>query len=219
MRSNFLTSRELVRGVASRADRLFIVTKGKSLMAEAIAHSSMLVLADGKWGDGVDTDWDSTAIAVAQKPARKVLMIGEDGDIAVYLGGGKSEGEKITPQPMAIRNAKTINGYVYACGMKRQVFRRGGEGVWTDISAPSAGPTDSAGFEAIDGYSEKEIYGVGWNGEIWQYRWQGMDPARKPDESDLHRRLLRERRQRLYRWTERPHVPRPKRRLGTDRVR
>lgn len=57
----------------------------------------------------------------------------------------------------------------YACGMKRQVYRRADRGCWTLLDA---GPTPEPGvngFEAIDDFSEKEIYAVGWEGEIWQY--------------------------------------------------
>ncbi len=53
--------------------------------------------------------------------------------------------------------------------MKRQVYRRGGERRWTDMSAPFPKPRETAGFEAIDGYSSNEIYAVGWSGEIWQF--------------------------------------------------
>ena len=68
-----------------------------------------------------------------------------------------------------IRHARQIGGYVYACGMKRQVYKRTGEDVWLEMSAPRAGASESFGFEAIDGYTEKEIYAAGWGGEIWQY--------------------------------------------------
>ncbi|NVB82335.1 MAG: hypothetical protein HOV81_28405 [Kofleriaceae bacterium] len=73
-----------------------------------------------------------------------------------------------------IRNAREIGGHVYACGMKRQVYKRSGEKKWVAINAPAAGATEKFGFEAIHGFSDKEIYAAGWGGEIWQYdgkRW------------------------------------------------
>jgi hypothetical protein len=96
-------------------------------------------------------------------------MIGEDGDVAVCLGGDESRSEKLSPQPVMIRNARTIGGFVFACGMKRQVYQRIDEDQWVDISAPFPANNEKAGFEAIDGFSTKEIYAIGWGGEIWKF--------------------------------------------------
>ena len=137
-------------------------------MEEGIAHTSAISVDGGQWADTEDTDWDSTAIAVAKKPTEKLVFIGEDGDVCTYVGGNSTK-ESIKPQPKVIRNAKTIEGFVFACGMLRQVFHRVGEGSWKDISAPFPTGGEEVGFEAIDGFSLKEIYAVGWGGEIWQY--------------------------------------------------
>jgi hypothetical protein len=169
MKSPFVASREFVRGVASRADRVFIISKAKVLLTQGTAHTSVVSVESGRWVDVVNTAWDSTAIAVARLPAPKLVLIGEDGDVNVFLGGGKSAREKISPDPVLIRNARTIAGYVYACGMKRQVYRRVDERRWVDVSAPFPDPSERVGFEAIDGYSAEEIYAVGWGGEIWQF--------------------------------------------------
>lgn len=169
MKSQFAAAREFVRGAARWKDLTYILSKGKALMAEDIAHTSVIAVYQGAWADVVDTEWDATAIAVARVPKENAIIIGEDGDVAVYLGNLQSVREKIVPDPVLIRNARTIEGYVYACGMKRQVYRRGGENQWIDVSAPFPRPEERVGFESIDGFSEREIYAVGWNGEIWQY--------------------------------------------------
>src|SRR5213083_2399530 len=169
MKSKFVTAREFVRATASRRDRVFIISKGKALLNQGIAHTSIVAVDQVRWADGVDTAWDSTAIAVARMPSAKVIGVGEEGDVAVYLGGGKSLKEKISPEPVLIRNARAISGHVYACGMKRQVYERVDEGKWVDVSAPFPEANVTAGFEAVDGYSQNEIYAVGWNGEIWEY--------------------------------------------------
>lgn len=168
MRSKFASSREFVRGAARYHDLVYVLSRGIRLVEQEIAHTSAICVDQGDWADAVNTDWDSTAIAVAKKPTEKLVFVGEDGDVSTYVGGNSTT-EKIDPDPIIIRNARTINGYVYACGMRRQVYKRVDEGKWIDISAPFSEPEEKAGFEAIDGYSEEEIYAVGWNGEIWEY--------------------------------------------------
>ncbi|MDB5976921.1 MAG: hypothetical protein JWR07_3681 [Nevskia sp.] len=168
MGDEFIESREFIRGAAKFHDLMYVISRDKKLVSKDIAHSSLIAIDQNDWGDAVDTNWNSTAIAVAQKPKGKVVLVGEDGEAAAYLEG-KSTKEQISPAPVMIRNAREIGGYVYACGMKRQVYKRVAERQWVDISARRAGAKESAGFEAIDGFTEDEIYAAGWAGEIWQY--------------------------------------------------
>jgi hypothetical protein len=161
-------SREFVRGAARRADLVYVISQMKTLIEQDIHHVSLIALYKGNWTHALNTTWDATAIAVAKSPAEKVVLIGEDGDVATYVGGVQ-EDEAISPQPVMIRHARTIGGEVYACGSKRQVFRRTGEKQWRDISAPRAARTEAIGFEGIDGYGHNEMYASGWAGEIWRY--------------------------------------------------
>src|SRR5262245_13931437 len=179
MKSQFTKAREFIRGAARLNDLLYVISKGKAPMAKGIAHTSLIAVDQGQWADGVDTDWDSTAIAVARLPTEKVVVVGDDGDVVTFVGG-KSVSEELKPTPVVIRNAREIGGYVYACGMKRQVYKRTGEKRWIDMSAPPVGPTEKFGFEAIDGYSEDEIYAVGWGGEIWQYNGSKWANCKSP---------------------------------------
>lgn len=179
-----LNSREFVRGAARFHDLVYVITRDKNLNQKDIAHTSLLGIDRGQWGDAADAAWNSTAIAVARLPEEKTIAIGEDGDVITYVGG-KSTEEKLMPQPLMIRNAREIGGYVYACGMKRQVYRRAAEQKWVDISAPIASAKEEAGFEAIDGYSEKEIYAAGWSGEIWHYDGKGWKKQESPTKTIL----------------------------------
>lgn len=168
MKSTFVTSREFIRGTARYADLVFIISKNRKAIEKDIAHADVIANDGGEWADAEVVEWDSSAIAVATAPTVKLIVVGEDGDVLRYAGG-ESVTEKITPPPVLINNAITIDGKVFACGMKRQVYERVDEGVWQDISAPFPEPGEKVGFESIDGYSRREIYAVGWQGEIWQF--------------------------------------------------
>ena len=168
MTNRMADSREFVRGAARYHDLVYVLSRGKALIAQDIAHTRLTSVYQGRWGDAATTDWDSTAIAVARKPSEKLVFVGQDGDVSTYVGG-TSTAEVIKPAPKMIRNAKTVDGYVLASGMLRQVYKRVGEGEWRDISAPFPKAGEKVGFEAIDGYSGNELYAVGWNGEIWEY--------------------------------------------------
>jgi len=168
MKSEFVVTREFVRGAARFSDLVYIISRSKTLITRSIAHTSLIGNDGGEWGDGVDTDWDSSAIAVARLPSEKAILVGQDGDVIAFAAG-KSRREALTPTPVMIRNAKEIGGYVYACGMKRQVYKRAREKSWIEMSAPRADASEEFGFEAIDGYGEQDIYAAGWGGEIWHY--------------------------------------------------
>jgi hypothetical protein len=65
--------------------------------------------------------------------------------------------------------------------MHRQAYRRDGAKKWTCIDEsmrPPSGKGEVAGFEAVGGFSEKEIYAAGWDGMIWLYdgkKWKELD--------------------------------------------
>lgn len=177
MSKKILQSRLFTDGAARYHDLVYILSKDKKMLEDDIPHTSVIGVDMGKWVDCVNTNWNSTAIAVAKNPAEKMVLVGEDGEICTYVGGVFGD-EKKLPKVSMIRSAKSIDGYVYACGMKRQVHKRTGENQWIDISAPFPGKKEKVGFESIDGFSEGEVYAVGWNGEIWHYdgsQWLNYD--------------------------------------------
>jgi hypothetical protein len=90
--------------------------------------------------------------------------------------------EKITPKPKVLRGIGVVDGYAVACGMKRQVYRREAEGTWTAMHAP-APEKGNAGFEAVAGFSSKEMYAAGWNGEIWE--WNGKKWVNRSSPTNL----------------------------------
>jgi hypothetical protein len=67
--------------------------------------------------------------------------------------------------------------------MKRQVYKRHGEGAWKKMHAPAPKDGEPGGFEDLCGFSEDEIYAVGWQGEIWQ--WDGKAWTQRKSPTDV----------------------------------
>lgn len=78
-----------------------------------------------------------------------------------------------------LRSVSVIGHSFYTCGMDRVVLKRNGPGDWISIGPDAIeNDADVVGFESIDGYSEDEIYAVGWQGEIWVREaglWRSVD--------------------------------------------
>lgn len=168
-------TRTFTDGAARKADLLYVLSRDNKLDASDVEHTSAIGWYKGKWGDVKNTNWRSTAVAVAKLPEERLVFVGESGEVCVY-SGGKAEREEIKPRPRLIRRAREIGGIVYACGMLRQVFMRKDKDNWNDISAKKPAREEKVGFEDICGFGEKEIYAVGWGGEVWEFdgkSWKG----------------------------------------------
>lgn len=63
--------------------------------------------------------------------------------------------------------------------MMRQVYKRVGVNKWIRLDTLAMEKTKVVvGFEAIDGFSEQDLYCAGWEGEIWHYngkKWRQLD--------------------------------------------
>ncbi|NKI95318.1 hypothetical protein [Rhizobacter sp. SG703] len=157
-------------GAARFGDLVYVIGRDRSLDQQHVEHSRLIGFDGGKFGHMGDRNWTATAIAIAKRPSERMVVVSEEGAVFTYAAGKHTE-EQLTPTPSVIRSAGVVDGLVYACGMKRQVYRRDEEGRWTDISAPAPAPGTNAGFEAIGGFAATEVYAAGWAGEIW--RWNG----------------------------------------------
>lgn len=161
-------STQYVSGAARFSDLIYIIGRDRGLIKDEIEHSRFIGFDRGNLGHNGDRNWRGVALCVAKLPSERMVAIGEDGQVFTYVGG-KHTDERIEPQPTCLRNIGVVDGYAIACGMMRQVYRRGAENSWTAMNAPPPKDDQTAGFEAIAGFSGKEIYAVGWNGEIWEH--------------------------------------------------
>lgn len=146
-------------------------------------HTRILQLKAEKWGM-VDIRFSAIAIVRLAGPTPNTFIIGTEGNVIKgtkdgfsseciddSLNGPKGKGW--------LRHARAIGSSVYAVGMSRQVYGRPLTGTWERIDEGMlSDPLKIVGFNDIDGPSEKEIYAVGLDGEIWVYdgvRWSQCD--------------------------------------------
>jgi len=116
-------------------------------------------------------------------PMVETTVVGVGGEWRSYLPGRTPEDldGNLDPGPEGplakgqIRGGRSIDGRLYAVGMSRQAYERDEQLNWRHIDADLK-PTSAGvyGLNAIDGFSQKEIYSAGLDGEIWRYtgaRW------------------------------------------------
>jgi hypothetical protein len=157
------------RGAARLHDLLYLSMKDRQLSRRSVLHSRLIAIDAGEWAPLADVTWATAGMCVVKKPAEKLVVVSPKGDVYTYVGG-QATTEAIKPEPFELRNCSAIGGQAYACGMKRQVYRRAAEDRWSSVGAPEGDGRKVTGFEAIAGFNQKDIYAVGWEGAIWQRR-------------------------------------------------
>jgi hypothetical protein len=173
-----MTGCSITTGVVRYRDLGYIVCTMDKFVEEDLPHSRIFSRDAGQWG-GWTTEWTACSATVCAAPAERFLALGVEGETWV-VGGGQASQEPavqdrqhgpVTRGPLReIRGI--VGGHAYAVGTCRQAYRRQAPGRWRCIDQTAQTPVEDiaeTSFESIDGFSEQEIYAVGWEGEIWQY--------------------------------------------------
>ena len=108
-----------------------------------------------------------------------VLSIDCDGKISYEDIKGRY---KLPNQYSGLSEVKRVGNTFYAVGMRRQVYCKNvSSGKWKPIDkgvvVERAGE-EIAGFLSLDGFDEKEIYSVGYRGDIWRFdgsKWNKIE--------------------------------------------
>ena len=168
----------LATGVVQNRDTGFVVGAFADALREGIGHSRILGRFSGNWGEQ-DVPWTACSMTICRHPSECLLVLGEMGEIWM-IGNGQSVSEVAITDRVFTPSSRgpmceircIANGRAYAVGTVRQAYRRDAPGRWTCIDQTAQAfdiePTDTA-FLSIDGFTESEIYAVGWEGEIWQF--------------------------------------------------
>ncbi len=83
-----------------------------------------------------------------------------------------------------LRAVKKIGQHIFVAGMARRMYVRDAPGKWKAIDQGTFVPrdqrTEPVGFNDMDGFSETDIYAVGYRGEIWHYDGQSWTQDDSP---------------------------------------
>lgn len=156
------------RGAAAGRERLYLALKDRRLDRQNVLHARLAALDAGAVRPVKDANWAVAGMCVVRTPNETLIVAGENGEVLTCAGDSINR-EDIDPPPFQLRFCGAIAGHAYACGMKRQVLKRQAGGQWIAMHAPPGTGKRVAGFEAIDGFSDDDLYAVGWEGEIWQF--------------------------------------------------
>lgn len=178
----------IITGVVRYSDLAYLSLVHDDSAEQKIPHSYVIEYDAGVWRSEpkMNVDWDTVSVTLSKYPLEQGVIMGEGGQV-MCNGSGDFHIEQIgiadnSPEHYGpMRGIRLIGDQVYAVGMNRQAYRRDKKGAWTNIDNDIKTPPESddvTGFEAVDGFNEKEIYAVGWDGEIWQFngrKWSQKD--------------------------------------------
>ena len=183
----YFTGFSISTGVVRYSDLGYLLATKDELVEEKIPHTRIYELDCGNLG-GEDLSWVACSASVCYVPEERFIAIGEAGYVQVFGGGqiieeGPIEDGATSPKTRGpIREVRGIaGGRAYAVGTCRQAYRRDGASTWVCIDHTAQTPVDDisdTSFESIDGFTEQDIYTVGWEGEIWRYNgevWRQID--------------------------------------------
>jgi hypothetical protein len=169
-----------VTGVVRYSDLAYINIQNDSI-DKSIEYTGFIVWDRSNWYDDEGEKWNVVGISICKFPIEQMIAIGPNGQVRLN-GSGDLHTETIktalgdSKDRGMLRCVRGIGQKAYAAGMNRRVYRRDGIDQWINIDQGLEPEDDTiVGFEAIDGFSESDIYAAGWEGEIWHYdgkKWE-----------------------------------------------
>jgi len=169
-------------GELSDRGQAYLDMTSDQMASENIGHGQILKWEGGKFGLLGRVGYHVKAL-LPMDP-QNLLVVGEWGQVDVFGPGGQTNHQIVTEKGPAkdrgpLRRGALIDRIPIVVGMDRQVYRWKGGGIWETLEQgmPSTAGT-VAGFEAVGGFSNSEIYAAGWDGELRHFNgktWRGID--------------------------------------------
>lgn len=178
-----------ISGCAVESDIVYLATQLEDVDSSEYVHTRMSAYV-GRLEPGRQWfyhDDNANVVSVCEKKQtstepRQLVALSKEGEVELWTSkDGSSFVEKIPDAGVRLgrlgylRSIREIGGTLFACGFNSQVYGRHG-GVWTSlVSAPlkfhHAASNEYVVFNAIDGFSEDDVYVVGSNSTL--YHWDG----------------------------------------------
>lgn len=183
------TETYFLNGCLVDSDYIYIAEQLEDIDPREYTHTRMGVFIgrvdpSEQWGYH-DVNANIVSVTVKQAtPAepRRLIALSKEGEIEIFSNKDKtSSWEKIPNAGLRLgdlgymRAIREIGSTLFACGYNDQVYMRQ-NGTWTSLTlAPlqhrHAASDDYGILNSIDGFSENDLYVVGWKGRI--YHWNG----------------------------------------------
>lgn len=115
-----------------------------------------------------DVHWPAISMATIKPEGgdRVVVAIGHNGNFWEVTPATAVETVGKLRHDVVLRRLAAVGDSIFACGMNRVVLERISVGEWSSVG-PSANDSAVVSFEAIAGFDSRELYAVGWRGELW----------------------------------------------------
>ena len=153
------------------ADWFYLSTVSPRMQADGLPYTTFFDHDGDSFGLIRDVKWNCVSVCSPTFPKVQMVALGEYGQVLIF-GADEEREERVTSEELEFREVREVAGKAYACAMDRKLFRRDGPDQWTPIHGhmpDEPGPDVVVGFESIHGISERDMYAVGWHGEIWHY--------------------------------------------------
>ncbi|WP_228378024.1 beta propeller repeat protein [Chryseobacterium luteum] len=190
-----LSGLSISTGVVRHPDLCYWIATHDEARSEGYTSSILYTLYRGTLYAGL-VPWLACSGTVCHVPVERYVMLGTDGSVEVSGGGTKIDeiiaSCGVDPRKRGpLREIRGIaKGRAYAVGTCRQAYVRDGEDQWRCIDESAQvgdTPITDTSFESIDGFSEQEIYTVGWEGEIWKYDGSVFSQQNSPTDLALYK--------------------------------
>jgi hypothetical protein len=171
-----------VDGAIEKRNRIAFACQPMDAVKNKQEFGRLVFWEAGKWLDGGQFTW--TPVGVTAAPSAETIMVGRNGEVAIWRAGTPSEERIAVPGRTVgpLRGVRYVGKEAFAYGMAREIYRRTSQG-WVKfedgLQKPAVPPgaslrerirakaTNLGGITSVDGQAANNLYAVGFRGEIY----------------------------------------------------